>query len=86
MADHSHEEVTHLFHVKVPYHLTPQEIEFEAFEGNRVLDSHEMMRELDGYKDDELRRVFKSVTLLLERFPHRQLREALHTAMVWERG
>lgn len=86
MEDHEHTEVTHLYHVKIPYHLKPQEIEFEPFEGNRVLDSHEMLRELDSYKDDELRVIFRSVTLLLEKYPHRQLREALNTAMVWERG
>lgn len=85
MDDHSHEEVTHLFHVKVPYHLKPQEIEFEGSEAV-LTDYHELLQELDGYKEEELKRVFRSTTLLLEKYPHRQLREALNTAMIWERG
>lgn len=85
MDDHEHEIVTHLYHVKVPYHLKPQEIEFEPGETSDALP--DLLEELAlKYTVEETQRVMRSVTLLMEKYPHRKLTDAIVTAMVWERG
>jgi len=85
MVEHSHELVTHLYHVKLPYHLLPTEVEFEPDAVAR--DVKALLGALvDDYKEDELRRIFVGAVVLLEKYPHRSLYEALDTAMTWERG
>jgi hypothetical protein len=88
MAEHEHEIVTHLYHVKIPYHLTGQELNIEhGSEGSSNGNFGAMMQVMiDHYKEDEAKRVITAAALLLEKYPHRTLAEALDTAMVWERG
>lgn len=84
MTDHEHEIVTYLYHVKIPYHMKPQEIKFE--DGNRLPATTLMDLINDGYTDEEIRVVLRSTVLLLETYPHRSLSDALYTSMVWLRG
>lgn len=88
MAEHEHEIVTHLYHVKVPYHLTPIELHIEpGAEGSSNGNFGVLMQVLtDHYGEDEVRRIITATAILLEKFPHRTLAECLDTAMVWERG
>lgn len=86
MSDHEHEIVTHLYHVKVPYHMTPQEIEFEPGETSDATPDLLLEELALKYTVEEIQRIMKSVTLLMEKFPHRKLTDAIATAMVWERG
>lgn len=78
--EHEHTEVTHLFHVRVPYHMDPREIMFEDNPRPMSFD------DLQGYTEEEIRIVMRSVVLLLEKFPHRNLNDALYTAVIWLRG
>ena len=86
MVEHSHEIVAHLYHVKLPYGLDGQDLEFEPTLGGKDWQAlfTELMR--TGYKENELRRILAGAVALLEKYPHRSLAEALDTAMVWERG
>ena len=85
MAEHSHEIVAHLYHVKLPYGLDGKNLGFEPTWGG--LNWQAMFTELlKQYKEDEIRRVLVGTVALLEKYPHRSLAEALDTAMVWERG
>jgi hypothetical protein len=85
MAEHSHEIVAHLYHVRLPYGQGPDDLEFEP--PNSGVDWHGRFTELlRDYKEDEVRRILVGTVALLEKFPHRSLAEALDTAMVWERG
>ena len=82
--EHSHLVVTQLYHVAIPYHLDPHDLEFEQNTTDSLPDLLEALA-ID-YSPDEIRRIMKSVTLLLEKYPHRRLEDAIATAMVWERG
>jgi len=84
-SEHEHTVVTHLYHVKIPYHLKPQELQFET-EPNKAPETSLMDLINDGYTDEEIRVVLRSTVLLLEAYPHRSLSDALHTSMVWLRG
>jgi hypothetical protein len=84
LAEHSHEIVTHLYHVKLPYGLDALNLEFEPTFGGQNWQA--LFTELQSYSENELRRILAGTVALLEKYPHRSLAEALDTAMVWERG
>jgi hypothetical protein len=86
MAEHSHEIVTHLYHVKLPYGQDGKDLEFEPNGGKTFGLSSLLDTMAKGYSEDEMRRIFVGAVALLEKYPHRSLAEALDTAMVWERG
>lgn len=86
MADHSHMEVTHLVHVRVPYHLMMEELQIESSSAGKTFS--EFVHEVDelSLKEDELKRVIISAALLLNTGRNMFVGEALDTALVWERG
>lgn len=83
MAEHEHTRTIHLYHIELPFGLTPQQVEFESAQG---VDMLQILEELAEYSDDELKRVIAGAAALLAKYPHRSPGGALHTAMVWERG
>jgi hypothetical protein len=86
MAEHSHEIVTHLYHVKLPYHMDGQMLEVEPGVSKAGNGTDQLRGLIKDYSEEEMRRIFAGAVVLLEKYPHRTLSEALETAMVWERG
>lgn len=85
MAEHEHELVTYLYHVRIPYHLKPQEVTLEP-EHDTLSDLPTLLAELAEYRDSEVRAIVKGAAILMEKYPHRAIESCLSTAMVWERG
>lgn len=85
MAEHEHTRTIHLYHIELPYGQSGQDLEFEP--GSIAADIVEVFEALAGeYSEDETRRVLTGAVALIAKYPHRRLADALHTAMVWERG
>jgi hypothetical protein len=86
MEKHEHTEVTHLVHMRVPYHLEPQQLELDS--GAKDLGMDEFAVEVTqlGIGEEELKRIIMSAALLLNTGRRFTVGECLDTALIWERG
>lgn len=86
MSEHEHTEVTHLVHVRVPYHLTPTELELDpAAKDTGMSEAVNNVQEAQ-LRDDEWARVLIGAALLINTGRNYTVGECLITALIWERG
>jgi hypothetical protein len=86
MSAHDHQEVTYLTHVRLPYHLTYDELELDP--AARDVGASEAINDVQEaqLKDDELGRVLIGAALLINTGKSYKVGECLETALIWERG